>query len=77
AWTISDTQEFTAFNRIFPAIDPFFSEFRNNTGVEYIQKIDAGLSLRVGAFNEFNSEVEPGFEENDFRYFARLVYDFR
>ncbi|MEM7625714.1 MAG: DUF481 domain-containing protein [Planctomycetota bacterium] len=77
-WEIKEGHTFSAYNTIFPAIDPFFGEFRNNSGVAYTLKIDStnGLSFRAGAENEFNSEVEPGTEENDLKYYAGIVYEF-
>ncbi|MEM8738733.1 MAG: DUF481 domain-containing protein [Planctomycetota bacterium] len=77
-WQIKKNHKFSAYNTILPAIDPLFGEFRNNSGVAYQILIDHanGLSLKFGADNEFNSEVEPGTEENDLTYYASLVYDF-
>jgi putative salt-induced outer membrane protein YdiY len=77
-WTINDNSSFRYYTTFFPSLDPAFREFRNVAGVAYKVTMDAakGLSLKLGAENEYNSEVEPGTEKNDFKYYAALVLDF-
>lgn len=77
-WYIKKGQTFSAYTTFYPALDPFFGEFRNISGVAYKLEIDrnAGMSLKLGVENEYESDVEPGEEENDLKYFAALVWDF-
>lgn len=77
-WTINDNSSFGYYTTFFPSLDPPFSEFRNISGLVYKVSIDAGrgLSLKMGGENEYNSQVEPGTENNDVKYYAALVYDF-
>ena len=77
-WKINTASTFKYYTTFYPSLDPAFDEFRNVTGASYQIKVDAakGLSLKVGAENEFNSEVEPGTKKNDFKYYAALVLDF-
>ncbi|MEM6459910.1 MAG: DUF481 domain-containing protein [Planctomycetota bacterium] len=77
-WDVTEDSTFSYYTRFFPSLDPAFSEFRNVSGLAYKVSMDAGrgLSLKVGAENEYNSDVAPGTEENDLKYYAALVYDF-
>ncbi|MEM1446203.1 MAG: DUF481 domain-containing protein [Planctomycetota bacterium] len=77
-WAISETQGFTFYNYLYPALDPFFGEFRNLTGATYEVALAAGrgLKLQLGVENEYNSDVDDGFEENDLKYFGALAFDF-
>lgn len=77
-YQISPNQSFGVSNTLYPAVDPFFAEFRNVTEVNYTVDLAAGdgLSLKLGVYNEFESEVDDGLDENDFRYFGALVYAF-
>ncbi|MEM9883980.1 MAG: DUF481 domain-containing protein [Planctomycetota bacterium] len=78
AWDVTDNSTLRYYTRFFPSLDPAFSEFRNVSGLAYKVSMDAGrgLSLKIGAENEYNSDVAPGTEENDLKYYAALVYDF-
>ena len=75
---LTDNQKLSAYTTFYPALDPFFGEFRNITGVAYKAAISAepALSLKVGIENEYESEVEPDEKKNDLRYFAGIVWDF-
>ncbi|MEM8494716.1 MAG: DUF481 domain-containing protein [Planctomycetota bacterium] len=77
-WSISETQGFTFYNYFYPSLDPAFSEFRNLTGATYEVALAAGkgLKLQLGVENEYNSDVDAGFEENDLKYFGALAFDF-
>ncbi len=77
-WYIKKGQTFSAYTTFYPALDPFFGEFRNISGLAYILEIDrnAGLSLKLGIENEYESEVESGEKHNDLKYFASLVWGF-
>ena len=77
-WLISDAQSFNFYNTLYPSLDPGFSEFRNVTGAAWEVKLAAGdgLKLRIGAENEYESDVAPGEDENDLKYFGAVVFDF-
>lgn len=74
----SEDAQLKYYTYFYPSLDPAFSEFRNISGLAYKVSMDTGrgMSLKIGAENEYNSEVEPGTEENDLKYYAALVYDF-
>ena len=78
AYQITENQSFELRNTTYPSIDPFFTEFRNVTEANYKVQIAAGdgLSLKLGVYNEYESEAEEGIDNNDLKYFGALVYDF-
>ncbi|MEM7682461.1 MAG: DUF481 domain-containing protein [Planctomycetota bacterium] len=61
-------------NDFFPSITRG-GEYRNITAASYAIELDAarGVSFKVGAENEYESDPGPGDERNDVTYFARLV----
>jgi len=77
-WDIDSNSSLSYYTFFYPSLEPFFSEFRNVSGLVYKISVDKskGLSLSMGAENEYNSDVAPGTEENDLKYYAALVYDF-
>lgn len=77
-YRFNDNHKIAAYTTFYPALDPFFSEFRNISGVAYQVVIDRnyGMSLKLGVENEYESDVAEGEEENDLKYYASLVWDF-
>lgn len=77
-WTIDDDSALQYYTYFYPSLDPAFSDFRNTSGVAYQVSVDKakGLSLKVGAENQYNSAAAPGTEENDLKYYLALVVDF-
>ena len=78
AFQIAANQSFEFKNTFYPALDPFFAEYRNVTEANYKISLAAGdgLSLKLGVYNEYDSEAPDDSENNDFKYFGALVYDF-
>lgn len=77
-WRVDENQTLSGYMTFFPALDPFFSEWRNITGAAYKVNLarGRGLSLKLGVENEFNSNVAPGTDNNDLKYFGALIYEF-
>ncbi len=75
---IDDAQSFKAYNYLYPSLDNFKSDFRNVTGVAYDVKLAAGdgMSLRIGAENEHQSDPGDGRKKNDLKYYAAVAVDF-
>jgi putative salt-induced outer membrane protein YdiY len=76
-WLPAERQKVTAYTTFYPSLsDP--GEFRNLTGVDWSLRIadGLGLSLNLGLQNDYESDVAPGIEKNDFLYRAALMYDF-
>lgn len=78
SWDINDDSSLSYYTYFYPFLDPFFEEFRNTTGVAYQVAIDKGkgMSLKVGAENQYNSNASAGTKENDLKYYLALVFDF-
>lgn len=77
-WTINDNSSLKYYSYLFPSLDPALSDFRNTSGLAYQVAVDKarGMSLKVGAENQYNSAAAVGTEENDLKYYLALVYDF-
>ncbi|MEO0513784.1 MAG: DUF481 domain-containing protein [Planctomycetota bacterium] len=77
-WTLDAKSTLEWYTQFYPSLDPAFSEFRNISGINLTTEIDRGkgLALKIGAENEYDSDVAPGTEENDLKYYARIVYSF-
>ncbi len=77
-WDIDENSSLNYYTYFYPSLDPAFSDFRNTTGVAYQVAVDKakGMSLKVGAENQYNSAAAEGTEENDLKYYLALVYDF-
>jgi hypothetical protein len=76
-WLPAERQKVTAYTTFYPSLSDL-GEFRNLTGVDWsILLVDGlGLSLNLGLQNDYESDVAPGIEKNDFLYRAALMYDF-
>jgi putative salt-induced outer membrane protein YdiY len=76
-WTISDLQKFTADATYFPNLErPRI--YRVVSSAAYAMKIVTarGISIKLGVHDEYQSDVDPGFEHNDLKYFASLTIAF-
>jgi putative salt-induced outer membrane protein YdiY len=78
AWEISERQSLTFSNQFFVEATPSMGEFRNVTSGEWkvVLNRDPSLNLKMGAENEYESDVEPDDERNDVKYYLALGLDF-
>ena len=76
-WDITENQSFVASTYYYPNLLDI-GEFRWTVSAGWNIKIDQadGLSLTVGLLNEYDSDVDPGIEHNDFKLFGGLAFDF-
>jgi hypothetical protein len=76
-WSIDETQTLTGYTTFFPDLDDT-GEFRNTTGAEWSWKPgdESNMALNVGVYNEYQSKVPAGFEENDLRVYGGISFDF-
>lgn len=76
-WHITENQNLTASTTLYPALDDW-GEYRVTSAVEWTIKLDHadGLSLKLGLANEYETEVAPGDDHNDLKYYGALVLDF-
>ncbi len=76
-YVISDRQELTLSNTIYPDLGDF-GEFRNITGAAWTFLIDSDprLNLKLGIDNEYQSNPGGDAKHNDLKYYGALVYEF-
>jgi putative salt-induced outer membrane protein YdiY len=76
-WQISERQTLTAATTIYPSISEG-GEFRSVSSAEWSAMVDEESSMSVFARleHEYQSQVDPGVDENDFRIMAGVQFDF-
>jgi len=76
-WRIDDRQSIVADAWFYPDLGDL-GEYRTTASAAWQIKIDArrGMSLKLGVENEYESEVDPGNEKNDFKAFGAFVFEF-
>ena len=77
-WQISPRTKISVQNDFFLEWRPDGGEFRNLTLAEWNVSLleKPALSLKIGGSNEYESEVDPGDENNDLRYYVSVGLDF-
>lgn len=77
-YVISDKQNITFSNYIFPSLEEFIDDFRNVTTLEYNIAIDQdkGMDLSLGMANEYDSAAPATSKKNDFTYYITLGWKF-
>ncbi|MEM6750036.1 MAG: DUF481 domain-containing protein [Planctomycetota bacterium] len=76
-WLVKEGHTFEFYNDFYPSISDG-GEFRNITGASYAIELDSarGVSFKIGAENEYESDPPAGDVRNDITYFARLVINY-
>lgn len=74
-WRINSAQRLALSNTLYPSFDSF-DAYRNLTSFDWILDLDerAGVSLKVGMTNEYDTETEDGVSKNDFKYTLSLSW---
>ncbi|MBN2069743.1 MAG: DUF481 domain-containing protein [Opitutales bacterium] len=73
-WGISQWANLVSDVTYLPSVEDFGSYIlRQDTGLEMPLSMSNRWILRVGVANDYNSEPEPGTEEMDTTYYARLI----
>jgi putative salt-induced outer membrane protein YdiY len=74
-WRINAAQRLALANTFYPSFDSF-DEYRNVTSFDWILDLDerAGVALKVGMTNEYDSETEDNISKNDFKYMLSLSW---
>jgi len=77
SWKISEKQSLQIGETFFLQAAPNPGDFRNFTKTQWSWSIlqDPALSLNFGLENEFQSNPEPGDQQNNFKYFFTLGLD--
>ncbi|WP_318988648.1 YdiY family protein [Methylophaga sp.] len=74
-WRINDAQRVSLANTFYPSFDSF-DAYRNLTTFDWILDLDerAGVALKVGMTNEYDTETEDEISKNDFKYTLSLSW---
>lgn len=74
-WRINDAQRLALANTFYPSFDSF-DAYRNVTSFDWILDLDerAGVALKVGMTNEYDTETEEEISKNDFKYTLSLSW---
>ena len=77
-WDISEGHRLTFSNELYVEYKPTAGAIRNLTRGEWNLRLTErpALSLKIGAVNEYESDVAPGDTQNDLRYYLALGADF-
>ncbi|MEN8183637.1 MAG: DUF481 domain-containing protein [Myxococcota bacterium] len=78
SWTVSEELSLRLTNQAFTELVPEAGELRNVTHGEARWKLteEPALSLKLGFENEYETDIEPGDERNDFYYYLSLGLGF-
>lgn len=76
-WMPNDTNTIEVKTTVYPDLDET-GEFRWISSAAWSIKLskENSLSLKLGVENEYDSHREAPFDENDFKYFAALLWEF-
>ena len=76
-YQLASNQTLDFLNTIFPDLSTL-GRYRNVTEASYTVNIDRGrgISLKIGAQNEYDSYTEGGSYHNDLTYYGALVFNF-
>ncbi len=76
-WVINEKHSINFKSTLYPNQEDF-TEFRMITTADWTIKLDpsSGMSLKVGLWDEYETDVPKGFKNNDMRVFASVVIDF-
>jgi putative salt-induced outer membrane protein YdiY len=78
SWKFGDRYGFTFQNEFFVETAPDAGEWRNLTISEFTMGLTEkpALDLRVGIENEYETNIDPGDENNDLKYYLAIGLDF-
>lgn len=76
-WLANDTNTIEVKTTVYPDLDET-GEFRWISSAAWSIKLskESSVSLKLGVENEYDSHREAPFDENDFKYFAALLWEF-
>jgi len=76
-WVINEKHSINFKSTIYPNQEDF-TEFRMISTADWTIKLDpaSGLSLKIGLWDEYETDVPKGYKNNDMRVFASVVIDF-
>lgn len=74
-WDLSAYQQIKFANTLYPSLKDS-SDYRNLTSFDWILDLNtlAGVALKIGLLNEYDSATEEGISKNDFKYTVSLAW---
>lgn len=77
-WKVAADHTVTLSNDLFPQFSPSFGELRNVTTGEWkIRLVERpALNLKIGAENEYETEIDPDEKKNDIKYYVAIGLGF-
>jgi len=74
-WDMNDHQSIKFTNTLYPSLNDS-KDYRNLTSFDWLLDLNsyAGVALKVGLLNEYDSATEEGINENDFKYTVSLAW---
>jgi len=72
---MNDHQRIKFANTLYPSLKDT-AEYRNLTSFDWLLDLNsyAGVALKVGLLNEYDSATEQGIDKNDFKYTVSLAW---
>lgn len=76
-WLITDRQELKLEQTVYPNLGDM-GEYRLDTSGSWTAGLgsDSNMSMGAGFTHEYQSEVDPGYEHYDLKYYAMITIDF-
>jgi len=75
AWNLSEHHKIEFTNKLYPQLDEF-GEYRNITSLDWVNKLNGAMRLKIGLINEYDSDIADDIKHNDFKYSTSLSWDF-
>lgn len=74
-WDMNDYQSIKFTNTLYPSLNDS-KDYRNLTSFDWILDLNsyAGVALKVGLLNEYDSATEEDINKNDFKYTVSLAW---
>ena len=73
-WKFSESNHIELTTTFYPRLDEW-GEFRNLSALQWVNKLNSTMRLKVGLANEYDSDVGAGVKHNDFKYTTALSWD--
>lgn len=73
-WTLSPHHKIELRTTFYPQLDEL-SQFRNITSLNWINKLNGSMRMKIGLSSEHDSDVPEGIKRNDFKYTTSLSWD--
>ncbi len=73
-WTLSEHHKIELSSTFYPELDQL-GEYRNITELNWVNKLNSHMRMKIGLANEYESDVPSGIKHNDFKYTTSLSWE--